>query len=113
MCIYNNTDNKGVLGVYPLIWLSGVAYVLMNTIDDRTNNSNYINMLVLTGLGCILLYSVILVFLKEKGKLLLKNIGFFTLGVAVLVILAIMLCHFDRYSNAPVSSILFLNLLFS
>lgn len=113
VCIYNNTDNKGVLGVYPLIWLSGVAYVLMNTIDDRTNNSNYINMLVLTGLGCILLYSVILVFLKEKGKLLLKNIGFFTLGVAVLVILAIMLCHFDRYSNAPVSSILFLNLLFS
>lgn len=113
VCIYNNTENKGVLSVYPLIWLSGVAYVLMNTIDDRTNNTNYINVLVMTGLVFILFYSLVLVLLKEKGKLLLRNISLFTLGVAVLVILAIMLCHFDRYSDAPVSSILFLDWLFS
>ena len=109
VCIYKNTENKYILSTYPAIWLSGVAYVLMNTIDDRTTNTNYISVLVITGVIFVIFYIVVSAI---SGSIWNRNTRIFMLGVFVLVILAIMLCHFDRYSYDPVSSISFLNFLF-
>lgn len=108
--IYKKNVDKSELSVYPAIWLSGVAYILMNTIDDRTDNTNYISVLILTGVAAFLFYLVLSAFAKKIWN---RNTRVFLLGTIVLVIMAIILCHFDRYSYDPVSSKLFLDLIFN
>ena len=107
--IYKKSDERRSPSVYSFIWLSGIAYVLMNTIDDRTNNTNYIFVLVITGLAFIFIYIVAAAFAKKVWN---RNTLVLILGVIILVILSILLCHFDRYSDDPVSSILLLDFLF-
>ena len=107
--IYKEKEGIENSWLYPSIWLSGVAYLLMNTIDDRTNNQNYVMVLFLTGLLSIVVY-LVLSFIANKLKD--TNNIVFIIGVALLVILSILLCHFVRYANNPSSSLKIYELLF-
>ena len=104
-------EKEGIVNswLYPSIWLSGVAYLLMNTIDDRTNNQNYVMVLFLTGLLSIVVY-LVLSFIANKLKD--TNNIVFIIGVALLVILSILLCHFVRYANNPITILKIYELLF-